>query len=77
MLKLKQLRQSKQMTQGQLAEAAGLNLRTIQHYEQGSKNLDHARIDTLMKICIALDCKLTDLIENEEFQQLIEKANLK
>lgn len=77
MLKLKQVRQNKQMTQGQLAEAAGLNLRTIQHYEQGSKNLDHARIDTLMKICIALDCKLTDLIENEEFQQLIEKANLK
>lgn len=77
MLKLKQLRLTKQLTQGQLADKAGLNVRTIQHYEQGSKNLDHARIDTILRICIALDCKLIDLIENEEYCKLIEKVNFK
>ena len=71
--KLKEMRQSKGLSQSQLAEKTGINLRTIQHYEQGSKNFDHARIDTIMKICIALHCKLEDVIENQEYIDLIKK----
>lgn len=71
--KLKEMRQAKGLSQAQLAEKTELNVRTIQHYEQGSKNFDHARIDTLLKVCIALGCKLEDIIENPEYIELIRK----
>lgn len=71
--KLKEMRQSKGLSQSQLAEKTGINVRTIQHYEQGSKNFDHARIDTIMKVCIALHCKMEDVIENPEYLELIKK----
>lgn len=71
--KLKEMRQSRGLSQSQLADKAGINVRVLQHYEQGSKNFDHAHIDTLMKICIALNCKLEDVIENPEYVELIKK----
>lgn len=75
--KLKEIRTAAGLSQSKLAEASGVNVRTIQHYEQGSKNLDHAKIDTLLKLSLALNCKLIDLIENEEYVKLIEKAKIK
>mgnify|MGYP004628830639 FL=1 len=71
--KLKEMRQSKGLSQSQLADKTGINVRTLQHYEQGSKNFDHARIDTIMKICIALNCKLEEVIDNPEYVELIKK----
>lgn len=71
--KLKEIRQSKGFSQSQLAEKTGLNVRTIQHYEQGSKIFDHARIDTILKVCIALNCKLEDVIDNQEYIDLLKK----
>ena len=71
--KLKEMRQAAGLSQSQLAEKTGINVRTIQHYEQGSKNFDHARIDTIMKVCVALHCKLEDVIENQEYVDLIKK----
>lgn len=72
MVKLKEMRQAKGLSQSQLAEKTELNVRTIQHYEQGSKNFDHARIDTILKICLALNCKLADVIENQDYIDLID-----
>lgn len=72
-MKLKELRRARGFSQIQLAEKTGLNVRTIQHYEQGSKNFDHARIDTILRVCIALDCKLEDILENQEYVELIKK----
>ena len=69
-MKLKEKRQSAGLSQFQLAEKTGINVRTIQHYEQGSKIFDHARIDTILKCCIALNCKLEDILDNEEYVQL-------
>lgn len=71
--KLKEMRQSRGLSQIQLAEKTGLNVRVLQHYEQGSKIFDNARIDTIMKVCIALNCKLEDVIENPEYLDLIKK----
>ena len=73
MTKLKSKRIEVGLSQSQLAEKSGINVRTLQHYEQGSKVFDHARIDTLAKICIALDCRLEDIIENDEYIELIKK----
>lgn len=71
--KLKEMRQARGLSQSQLAEKAGMNVRTLQHYEQGSKNFDHARIDTIVKICLVLDCRLDEIIENQEYVDLIKK----
>ena len=71
--KLKEMRQSRGLSQSQLAEKTGINIRTLQHYEQGSKNFDHARIDTILRVCIALGCKLDDIIENQEYDELLKK----
>lgn len=73
MTKLKAKRMEVGLTQSQLAETAGINVRVLQHYEQGSKNFDHARIDTILKVCLALECDMSDVIENDEYLKLIEK----
>lgn len=72
-MKLKEMRKTRGMSQAQLAEKCQMNVRTLQHYEQGSKNFDHARIDSIVKVCIALDCRLEDVIENQEYVELIKK----
>lgn len=67
------MRQAADLSQSQLAEKTGINVRTLQHYEQGSKNFDHARIDTILKVCLALNCKLEDIVENQEYIDLIRR----
>ena len=73
MVKLKKIRQARGLSQSKLAEKAGLNVRTLQHYEQGSKIFDHARLDTILKCAIALECEIGDIIDNEEYLDLIQK----
>lgn len=73
MSKLKSMRQAAGLSQSQLAEKANMNVRTLQHYEQGSKVFDHARIDTILCVCLALKCKFEDVIENQEYLDLIKR----
>jgi len=73
MSKLKKMRQAKGLSQSQLAEKADMNVRVLQHYEQGSKNFDHARIDKILRVCLALNCKFEDIIENQEYIDLIKR----
>lgn len=71
--KLKEMRQAAGLSQSQLAEKANINARTLQHYEQGSKNFDHARMDTIFRVCLALNCKFEDVIENQDYIDLFNK----
>lgn len=75
MVKLKEMRQAKGLSQNQLAEKTGLNVRTLQHYEQENspKMFDHARLDTMLKCAIALGCKLEDIIDDKEYLELIQQ----
>ena len=66
MTNLKRLRLKSGLTQSQLAQSTGLNLRTLQYYEQGINKIDQARLTTLLKIAIALTCKIKDLLEEQE-----------
>lgn len=75
MNKLKSKRLEAGLSQSQLAEKTNINVRVLQHYEQGSKNFDHARIDKILNVCLALDCKFDDIIENEEYIELFNKYN--
>lgn len=56
-------RQSKRFTQSKLAEESGVNVRMIQHYEQGVKDINRAAALTVHRLAQALDCKVEDLLE--------------
>lgn len=75
MTKLKEIRQAKGLSQSKLAEKTGLNVRTLQHYEQENspKIFDHARLDTILKCAIALNCKIEEIIENPEYVKLLQE----
>lgn len=59
------------LSQSQLAAAAGINPRMLQHYEQGVKELSGAKLATLLKICLALNCKLEDILPDGETAELL------
>lgn len=71
--KLEKLRVKKGLSQSSLAAISGVTKRAIQTYEQQSRPIDRARLDTLCRLCLALDCKIEDIIEDKE---LIEKYRL-
>ena len=63
MSKLKKIREDKNITQIKLAEDSGVNLRILQYYEQGYKDINKAQAITLYKLAQALECKIEDLLE--------------
>ena len=63
MSNLKQIRESKNMTQSKLSEISGVNLRTLQDYEQGHKDINKVAGITLYKLAQALECNVEDLLE--------------
>lgn len=69
--KLQALRIETGLSQSQLAAAADINGRMLQHYEQGVKELSGAKLATLLKICIALNCKLEDILPDGETVKLL------
>ena len=65
MSKLQDLRKNKGYSQSELAEQSGVKKRVLQNYEQGVLNLDGAGLDKLLPLAIALNCKISDLLEDE------------
>lgn len=50
-------------SQRELAEKAGVNLRTLQQYELGSKEVSKASVTTVMALANVLGCQVEDLID--------------
>lgn len=71
--KLKLLREKAGLSQSQLAAAADLSVRVLQNYEQGSRNLNGAKLITLLRLCKALGCTLSDLISDPQSLQLLDE----
>ncbi len=69
--KLQATRLSKDLSQSQLATVAGINPRVLQTYEQGGRDLSGAKLATLLKLCLALNCKLEDILPDGETAQLL------
>ena len=63
MSNLKDIRESKDLTQGKLAEKAGVSKRMVEYYEQGYHDINRAEARTIFKLARALKCKMEDLIE--------------
>lgn len=63
---LKELRETKGLTQSELAEKAGVPVGHIQKYETGERDLNKAQGIILLKIAQALDCAIEELINIKE-----------
>ena len=62
--KLKRIRESRGLSQADLASESGVHIRSIQMYEQKSNDIDKAQAKTLYKISRVLGCTIEDLLED-------------
>ena len=69
--KLKSRRLASELSQSQLAKATGINVQMLQHYEQGVRDLSGAKLATLLKLCLALNCTLADILPDGETTELL------
>ena len=65
MTKLKQKRIEKRISQEDLSKMTNIKLTTLQKYETRRLIIDNANIDTMINLSKALECKIYDIIENE------------
>lgn len=68
---LQKLRQAAGLSQSQLAKAAGVSVRVYQNYEQGVRDISKAQLSTLLRICRALKCRLSDVVTDAETAELL------
>lgn len=68
---LQRLRKEAGLSQSQLAKLAGLNVQVLQQYERGARDLNGAKLATLLKICNTLECRLADILTDEETLELL------
>lgn len=66
MNKLKELREEAGISRPKLAELTGVSARTLEGYEQDKKDINGAKLKTILKICKALNCRIEDILDDEE-----------
>ncbi|MGN0534791.1 MAG: helix-turn-helix domain-containing protein [Eubacterium sp.] len=59
---LKLQRERMGLSQSQLADLSGVNVKTIQAYEQRQKEIKSAKYETLQKLSSALGCEISDFL---------------
>jgi len=62
---LKTIREANNLSQSQLAERAGVNVRILQYYEQGANDINKAQAIKVYKLARALGCKMEDILNLE------------
>lgn len=63
MLNLQRIRNEVGLSQSQLARESRVNVRTIQDYERGARDINKAAAETVYQLALALGCKMEDIIE--------------
>ncbi|MBR1705024.1 MAG: helix-turn-helix transcriptional regulator [Clostridia bacterium] len=71
---LKRMRQEKGMTQRELAKELGVNLRTLQYYEQGTHIPRDLKV--LERISAIFDIPVYSLVNNKEFYKMLQAESL-
>jgi transcriptional regulator with XRE-family HTH domain len=64
--KLRRQRVKKGLSQSELSAISGVPIQTLRRYEQSPIPIDGAKLKTLVTLCLALNCKIEDIIESEE-----------
>ena len=52
-------------SQSELAQKSGINLRTLQQYEIGAKDINKASVQSILTLSKSLGCEIEDLLEKE------------
>ena len=65
--RLQVLRKKLGLTQKELADRSGINLRILQEYEIGRKSINKASASTLYALSRVLNCKMEDLLDQKYF----------
>lgn len=61
--RLKYMREEEaHMSQSQLAKKSGVDLRSIQAYECGARDINNAKVVTVLQLAEALDCDVYEII---------------
>ncbi len=66
MSKLQDVRKAFGLSQAGLADASGVSKRMIQDYEHDDRDINGAKLLTLLKLCNALECRLEDILDDPE-----------
>lgn len=61
--KLKRIRLARVISQKELAERSGVDIRSIQMYEQRRNDINKAQAETLLKLSKVLGCTIEELLE--------------
>ena len=62
-IRLKKIREAAGLSQSELAKRSGVNLRSVQMYEQQKNDIDKAQGQILYKLAATLGCDIEDLLE--------------
>ena len=63
---LKEIRESRGMSQQDLADKSGINKRMIQAYEQGYRDINGAKLTTLVTFANVLECHLSAIVDDAQ-----------
>ena len=63
--KLQKIRVEKGFSQKDLSVVSGVTVRSIQCYEQRTRDINSARLDTLCHLCMSLGVKIEDILESD------------
>lgn len=73
-MSLRTFRKKEKLTKTQLSDLTGISMRTIDDYETGKRDINGAKIKTLLKLCKALSCRLEDILTDEETLELLQEV---
>ena len=66
MSKLQDRRKAAGLSQSQLAAKVSMSVRTLQHLERGSLDINKAAALTVWRLAVALECQVEDLLELDD-----------
>lgn len=73
---IKEIREDREITQLELSQKSGVNFRMIQKYESGERNIDGAKLETLIKLSKVLKCNIRNILNNEKLKKECESIKL-
>lgn len=64
--KLQTVRIAAGLSQSQLSRQAGISVRMLQEYESRARDINGAKLATILKLCNTLNCRLDDILSDRE-----------
>ena len=62
--RLQFMRKEAGLSQSELAKKSGVNVRLIQHYEQGTKDINKAQVVTVLELAEAIGCDVREILNS-------------